>query len=220
MPQNALEILSEYCSDKYDIIIGRPDEGKYDRSELTFNENRSCAILGDIIPCAPWARLIKQNLFSDWVFDLPRELVKGEDMLMNIRLAFKNYKKVKLVSAKVYNYHTDNQESTLNSFKPNIEYEIMYNKFRILSIPREEQNKYIKECIISRINGIAEIINRTINECWNTEYTKETESEIKQHDLYIPLYIKLKLLRSDSLTLQMSILVNSIKIKLRRLFFH
>lgn len=57
LPKNALDILTAYCSVKYDIIIGRAYDEKINKEELTFEKNRSCAISGAVIQHMPWAVL-------------------------------------------------------------------------------------------------------------------------------------------------------------------
>lgn len=70
MPQDALKVLYEATEEEYrQAYFAKGDRG-----------------------CALWGRLISKRLLNDEVFDLPREIVKGEDLLMNIRLAFANTK--------------------------------------------------------------------------------------------------------------------------------
>lgn len=143
LPISALETMAEYCSETYNIIIGRCDDNNYPICELTKNENRSCAITRTIIRCESWGRLIKHSLFDNWVINIPRKIVKGEDILMNIRLVFKNQRPVKLINKKVYNYFSDNKNSIMNTFKSTIEYEEIFSKHRLLSIPLEFREYYI-----------------------------------------------------------------------------
>jgi len=51
----------------------------------------------------PCARIIKKELFNDFVFDIPSAVVLGEDFIMNIRLCL-NLKAVRMIDQEVYNY--------------------------------------------------------------------------------------------------------------------
>lgn len=48
------------------------------------------------------------------ILELPREIVKGEDMLMNIRLAFATDKPARVIPAQVYLYR-NNDESVVHT---------------------------------------------------------------------------------------------------------
>ena len=109
---------------------------------MSVEEFRYHAITGTYFPSAPWAKLIKKTLFNGDILNIPRKIVKGEDMLMNIRLAFANTKKVRLVSSNIYHYRY-NPESCVHTFKNSLEYEELYDKWRELSIPIEERSNYI-----------------------------------------------------------------------------
>lgn len=193
LPVTSLETFAKYCSEKYDIIIGKLDNSIYPISELTKDENRSCAINGTLIRSEPWGRLIKHSLFDDWVFDIPHEIVKGEDMLMNIRLAFKNQKSVKLISEKVYNYSSENEYSIMHTFIPTIEYEEMYSKYQLLSIPTELRDCYVNEIILSQVRGVINVINRTHRQYGKNLYVKDLICKIKEKKIHLPLSYKLKI---------------------------
>lgn len=193
LPVKALEIYAECCSDKYDIIIGKIDNKRFLEPELTKEDYRSYTIIGNVLHSGPWARLFKRSLFDDWVFDIPREIVYAEDYLMNIRLAFKNQKSVKLLSKKIYNYTSDNNSSVMHSFYPTIEYEEMFSKYRSLSIPTEFRDLYTKEVIESKVSGILQIMDRTRQGYRKYQYVENLISEIKKNNIHIPLSRKLRL---------------------------
>lgn len=216
LPTSALEAMAEYCSETFDIIIGRYDNNSYPISELTKEDNRLCAITGVGLRCSPWGRLIKRRLFDDWTFNIPREIIRGEDMLMNIRLAFKNQKSVKLVSKKVYNYSLDNEDSIIHTFKNTIEYEEMFSKYRLLSIPTELRNHYIKEIISSQVNGVVGIINTTRQECSKYQYVQTLIKEIKKNRIHVPFFSKLKLYSSSNFTLGIVFFIEDVKNKIKK----
>ena len=192
IPVYALETLANATSERYDIIVGRADDGRYLKEELTAEEFRSHAITGTCFPPAPWGKLVKKTLFNAQTFDIPREIVKGEDMLMNIRLAFANTKQVRLVSENIYHYRV-NPESCIHTFQNSLDYEILYSKWRELSIPVEERSGYQRECILSKLNGLSLIANQLHKNIWNnTSYYKSLIQDVESNHLHIPLLTRVK----------------------------
>ncbi|WP_321374238.1 glycosyltransferase family 2 protein [uncultured Draconibacterium sp.] len=51
----------------------------------------------------PCARIIKKELFNDFVYDIPKTVICGEDYIMNIRLCL-DLKNVKIIDHVIYNY--------------------------------------------------------------------------------------------------------------------
>lgn len=217
VPQNALEILTNAISEQYDIIVGRADEGKYSKEELSVEEYRSYAIFGTYFPCAPWGKLIKKTLFTADTLNIPKEIVKGEDMLMNIRLAFANTKKVRLVSANVYHY-CFNAESCTQTFQSSLEYEILYDKYRELSIPLEEKIHYRKECILSKLNGLSMLADQTKRNVWkDTSYFKSLMSDADNNSIHIPLLTRIKLYANNHFLMLFTIYTERIYKKIKTL---
>lgn len=137
-------------------------------------------------------------------------------MLMNIRLAFKNQKPVKLVSKKVYNYSPDNENSIMHTFKNTIEYEEMFSKYRLLSIPTELRNHYIKEIISSQVNGVVGIINTTRQECRKYQYVQTLIKEIKKNRIHVPFFSKLKLYSNSNFILGIVFFIEDVKNKIKK----
>ena len=66
----------------------------------------------DISLCnSPWGKLFKKELFEEETFNIPNSIKIGEDLLMNIRIAFKA-NKIIVISKNIYNYrkHTQNKK--------------------------------------------------------------------------------------------------------------
>lgn len=145
MPPDALETLyREVTTGKYDIVIGRSDNSKFGVEEVEFEKYRSNTILQRVVNCACWGRIFAKSLFDANTLDMPRDIVKGEDWLMNIRLAFNNRKPVRLVDRLVYNYR-DNPTSCTKTFQNPVEFEVWFYNYVFMAVPRSEQTKYIRE---------------------------------------------------------------------------
>ena len=219
IPNYALQTLIEAASDQYDIVVGRCDGDKYLKEELSVEEFRYHAITGTYFPSAPWAKLIKKTLFNGDILNIPRKIVKGEDMLMNIRLAFANTKKVRLVSSNIYHYRY-NPESCVHTFKNSLEYEELYDKWRELSIPIEERSNYIEACILSKLNGLSLLANQSCKNVWyNTSYYKSLIQDIRIYHINVPVLTRIKLSTKSTILMQTVILWERIYQKVKRIIY-
>lgn len=215
VPVDALDmLLGGVQSEKYDIVIGKMDvKASYPQEELSVLTYRSCSIFSNYIPSSPWGRLFRRSLFTSDTFDIPRTVVMGEDMLMNIRIAFANTKPVRLVNQQVYNYFS-NPESCTHSFQSSLEYEVLFDKYRRLSIPDCEREKYVCECVLSKIKGLMLIADSTYKNTWTkTTYFQELVSEIRTHSIKIPLLVKFKLYTTNPFAMKVIIKVERLRDK-------
>ncbi len=198
LPATALQdMYGEAVKNRYDIIVARYSSRKYPVEEITCEQNRSLSIVGKIMHSGPVARLIRKTLFDEHTLDIPRNVRKGEDMLMNIRLAFNNDKPVRLLSRKVY-YYCRNSDSCMHTFMDNIENEELFSYHRMLSVPESERQNYIKEIIANKLNGIELICKQSkVNTWWNTEYFMDLMEEVDRYSYHLPAVTRLKMTTSN-----------------------
>ncbi len=193
LPATALEDLyrvREGC----DIIVGQRRERNIGKEYLSAEENRSYAVMrgGNLIPSVPWARLIARHLFDDSTFP-PRELPFSEDIIMNVRLAFANEKPVRLIGKKVYNYNI-HKDSTSHSFVRSIEDNVIFNRFLVGAIPPDEREKYLTECVITRLYMLEQIYMDQRRNVWHgTPYYNDLMACVKRCGYRIPLWWRIKL---------------------------
>lgn len=139
IPNNALNLLYGHTNDVTDIIIGQIYYQKENNETINIEDYRSRLISGKLV--SPVAKLIRKELFNSTIFDIPKEINIGEDMLMNIKLAFCSQNNVVILKDKIYNYRY-RQNSAINTRTKTIEYE---SKFWILlkkSIPSRLAQQY------------------------------------------------------------------------------
>ncbi len=139
IPNDALYLLYGYTNDVTDIIIGQIGDQKENEEKINIDHYRSRLISGKLV--SPVAKLIRKDLFNNTIFNLPKEISIGEDMLMNVKLAFCSQKEVIILKDKIYNYRY-RQNSAINTQAKTIEYE---SKFWILlkkSIPSRLAQQY------------------------------------------------------------------------------
>lgn len=76
------------------------------------------------VQASVWGRLYRRTLFDETSFDVPRELIVGEDAFMNIRVGM-NARFVKTINERVYCYNR-NENSITATRKFSLEYEVFY----------------------------------------------------------------------------------------------
>ena len=157
--KNALRHLLSHTNDEVDIVLAKmsrhsdevknkESEKKHNITQLTAEQHRVNMILG--IDSGPTAKLFRRNLFTNEVFDLPRNIVMGEDTIANIRIAFNNKQNVITTTKCVY-YYRQHDESIMHTFNGSAEYEDKFLQHLRSSIPKKEFYAYAKYIVIRKI---------------------------------------------------------------------
>lgn len=113
---NALETLYK-ASEGSDIVLGRIRSWRkmstsFPAGIYPLEAYRLACTVGRGIIVGPVAHLYKATLFDKHTFDIPRSIVKGEDMIMNVRLAYANEKPVRLIDTEIYIYRQNPESIT------------------------------------------------------------------------------------------------------------
>lgn len=103
IPTKSLETLMSATGSNTDIVVARCDDRKMPDS-MSLEEYRRCCIAGRKVHSGPVARVFRSRLFSSQTFDIPREIVMGEDYIMNVRYSFAMTQPPLFINQKVYNY--------------------------------------------------------------------------------------------------------------------
>ena len=207
---DALAILISRMTPDSDIVMSyrvatlpvyRPIKKQY----IT-KEDYRYKLLNRKISSAPWGELFRRCLFNDYVFDIPREITVGEDLLMNIRLAYITDKQINVIHHDIYNYNIYNG-STVNQFAASPRFESLWHKLIIASIPdKKDRERYAKKSISFRIcryrnlGGFSCYDNSLLTQ---TDFYKELKADIEKY--------------GHSMSLRKSILFHSTNPALRRL---
>ena len=155
--KDALEHLFSYANNSTDIVqatmarynVAAIEPGKrYNAKKITAEQHRKNMVLG--IDSGPTSKLIRRELFTADVFDIPRSIVMGEDTIANVRIAFNNTKSVIVTTYQLYLYR-QHSESIMHSFNEGVEYEEKFLKHLEQSIPSIELEKYRKYLVINKI---------------------------------------------------------------------
>ena len=193
IPIDALSIYNKNICDSFDIIrgyfniIGYKQEYVYKSEILSYIDYRRETIQSIKLSSGPWASLIRNTMFNNKTFNTPRDIVWGEDRIMNIRLAFENKKDVKVLSEPTYNYIMNN-DSCVHTFNMTFGYlEDLYT-YILNSIPKEQFETYIHECINFRLYFLIYLRKYYIvNNKWRkNKYHKDLLYDIKKSKYKLP----------------------------------
>lgn len=195
LPTTALaDFWDKAQTGKYSMVVGRFKDGEYLVNQLSYEEYRDIIVSRREINVSPWGRLIKKSLFDDKTLDIPRTIVKGEDWLMNIRLAFRNCECVGLINKRVY-YYRPNTSSCIRNFQNSVDYEAMFYKNLLLSIPTAEHLRYMPDLIACRLDIMLSIFYSSNRNTWyDTAFFKQLMADINQANYPISKFNQMKLM--------------------------
>ncbi len=154
LPQNAFCDLYGHTSD-VDIVIGRIHLVDINGRILQRNcQEERCldfvnylkALLEHKVPLSPVGRIFRKSLFDPSILDLPPTIRRGEDYIMNVRLAIKS-EKIRIIDRHVYDY-IQYSDSCLHRFRNTWEYEKLFNSFLLRSITDHHLEEECKESIV------------------------------------------------------------------------
>ena len=142
----------------------------------------------------PWGKLYRRTLFNKETFNLPREVFCGEDVMMNIRLAFASNKSIKAIGIPVY-FHRIHSESVFYNFRHNPEYEELFRKNLVNSIPPNRFDEFSDDYIGSRVRLWREFGGNGYNKPqWaDTHFHKQLIHDIKTYNFRMPFFEKMLL---------------------------
>lgn len=152
LPMDALQNL--YAGTKareiVEMVVGFRDGVKIKRFDETYSleDYRYDTIARRNLHVAVYGRLYRRKLFTDFMFDIPRNVLKGEDWLFNVRYAFAMQHKPVVVEKCVYHYIITDEGLHTSEEKP--ESLINYDLLRLASIPQQYQQQYISAIMEAR----------------------------------------------------------------------
>lgn len=110
LPEKSMQLLFAHARDDIDIVIGAVKftgsyKLPYDYSR--YEEKNTLQYIKSLmkwkIHGGPVARLFRKTLFDSFVFDMPADITRGEDFIMNIRIGQKA-RRIVLLPDIVYHY--------------------------------------------------------------------------------------------------------------------
>lgn len=152
MPLDGLSVLNSAVSPDVDIVFGNASSlpGEHE-SIMPMSRFRHLAVRGEGTIGVPWGSLYRKTVLSDYLFDLPKEIMMGEDYIFWLRLCFSTDKPVSLLYENAY---LKGKDTTSNSFVWTSDYCYRINELRKSSIPTQLRNEFEKEMIDDRLNNL------------------------------------------------------------------
>lgn len=174
LPQNAFCDLYGHTSD-VDIVIGRIHLVDINGRILQRNcQEERCldfvnylkALLEHKVPLSPVGRIFRKSLFDPSILDLPPTIRRGEDYIMNVRLAIKS-EKIRIIDRHVYDY-IQYSDSCLHRFRNTWEYEKLFNSYL-----EEECKESIVHAHIHLLMGVLDDPNLNKKDAFYLQIEKE-----------------------------------------------
>ena len=197
LPANALQDLYQAIQGNVstEMVIGFRNGVKIAKvgKEYSLVDYRYDVISRNRFHVAPWGRLYRRELFTDFMFDIPRSVLKGEDWLFNIRYAFAMQHKPVVVESCVYNYIIT--DGGLHTSEETPESLIVYDCLRLASVPTEYQEQYMSAIMEARVIPLLEwtFANLFCISWQNNAYVTYLKSEIKKVDYSLTFQQKMLL---------------------------
>ena len=161
MPIDGLERLYSTAqrNQQSDIIVGFcRDNQCWGKHEISIREYRNRLIEGRHNIGTLWGKLFRRSLFKKGLPTLPPHIVMGEDMLINIYLAFSTEQNVLLLKGKkVYNY-IQREMSISHRFELTAVYEQDFHNERLLMMPESSHSEYMSVMIHRRLRMLRRLL--------------------------------------------------------------
>ena len=182
-----LQHLHSAMSEEVDIVL---NESTAHPVSLPIKKYRT-QLIGDNrnIDIGPCNKLFRRELFSAHTFDIPRNIVVGEDMLMNIRLAFASKREaIAIINSPGMYYYRQNESSITHSFKSTPEYEHHFQQCLKQSIPSEKRKEYFELTIKNRLKSFKKFWGKKcrVKGMKDSEFYQELKSDMETCGYRLP----------------------------------
>ena len=202
LPNDALQNLyaGTKARETAEMVVGFRDGVKIKRFDETYSleDYRYDTIARRSLHVAVYGRLYRRELFTDFMFDIPRNVLKGEDWLFNVRYAFAMQHKSVVVEECVYHYIIT--DGGLHTSEETPESLINYDLLRLASIPKQYQQQYMSAIMEARFILLLDwTFANLFTVSWQTNaFVTYLKSEIKRVN-YLPTFQQKMLLSSNIL---------------------
>lgn len=161
-------------------------------------------------------KLFRKELFSDYVFDMPRTITRGEDMIMNIHLAYASKRKVMFLHENIYNYEM-RQDGLYSSTKYSIEALELWYKCYMNSLSSDILKEHEFDFLLGRMANLYDIaLSNPIQLKWKkSKFYKELQDwRSENKNIRIPLKYK-SLFFKNNLVLIMFLILFKIRNRIK-----
>ncbi len=202
LPKDALQNLyaGTKAMETVEMVVGFRDGVKIKMFDAAYSleDYRYDTIARKDLHVAVYGRLYRRKLFTDFMFDIPRNVLQGEDWLFNVRYAFAMQHKPVVVERCVYHYIiTDGGLHTSEETPKSL---INYDLLRLVSIPKQYQQQYMSAIMEARFILLLDwTFANLFSVRWQSNaFVTYLKSEIKRVN-YLPTFQQKMLLSSNIL---------------------
>ena len=200
LPEDALQNLyaGTKAMETVEMVVGFRDGVKIKMFDAAYSleDYRYDTIARKDLHVAVYGRLYRRKLFTDFMFDIPRNVLKGEDWLFNIRYAFAMQHKPVIIEKCVYHYiiNTDGLHTSPETLESLINYDLL----RLASIPKQYQQQYMSALMEARFILLLDwTFANLFSVRWQSNaFVTYLKSEIKRVN-YLPTFQQKMLLSSN-----------------------
>ena len=200
LPKDALQNLyaGTKAMETVEMVVGFRDGVKIKMFDAAYSleDYRYDTIARKDLHVAVYGRLYRRKLFTDFMFDIPRNVLQGEDWLFNVRYAFAMQHKPVVVERCVYHYIiTDGGLHTSEETPKSL---INYDLLRLVSIPKQYQQQYMSAIMEARFILLLDwTFANLFSVRWQSNaFVTYLKSEIKRVN-YLPTFQQKMLLSSN-----------------------
>lgn len=187
MAPDALELLLGKAQQGYDVVVANTG---YPEEISTTGDEWICRLMEARIRCEVWGTLYRRSLFVHRLLDIPRDIVIGEDLLMNIRCGLLA-EKVLFSPMDIYHYaHHDG--SVVATYRLTVEHETRLLQ-ELDQIMKGHADRFAYSIFQKKFLTLQRLIATGKNP-YATSWAKELKKEKKRY----PLNIRERLLLASS----------------------
>lgn len=185
MPFDALSCLYSAASDQVDIVLGDaaslPAEN---RTLIPMSDFRHLAVRAEGSIGVPWGSLYRRSVLIDYMFDLPREIMMGEDYIFWLRLCFTTERPVSTLYKNVY---IKGEDHTSSSFVWTSDYCYKINEYRKEAIPAEMHDEFMADMISDRlVNLFILMICQPGHEWRHHRFYLDIKEDLARYNIHLP----------------------------------
>ncbi len=186
LPSNALALLMQKATDEVDIVHGNGYAlPGVTNEQVTIDAFRHMAVRADGMIGVPWGSLYRRIAIPSSAFDLPREMINGEDYIFWLRMVFSTSRNVNIVNDSVY---IKGDDHTCNSFIWTAEYCNVLHRYRLSSIPQAMHMVFMHDMITDRLANLSAVAVTFKRSKWeNSSFYRDIISDILCSGYRMPL---------------------------------
>lgn len=180
--------LNSMATSETDIVISDPNLCGIGIDELPIEVYRHRTVVGYPIRPSMWGKLYRRRLFDNFKPDIPKELRIGEDLIMNIRLAFAASQAIRIYPGFQYNYR-NNDTSVSRTFVYTPQYFQLLSDYILYSIPELQRNEYLADILQMKICNLELFCGYKVRVpplWWNSEFRQRITNDLGKHKKHIP----------------------------------